>query len=563
MADLLTFIDIQTQTQETQKTTSTSNNNSESEPGFFDSLMTEFISTEEIEPAFENLQLSANEFNNNLITFKSGNLFSSSVIEILADMNLPENENSEPSTELLNNFSEADDVKNLFAKLKNSLHEIKNNPGQTEISHNEDDLVLNEEISELLNMSDEELNEKFNSLPEDVKKEVKNLIQEIINTLENGSEDIKSDIAKLSGLLNKNEVKTEIKTSKSKSEKSEPEKEIKIKEKNNENKGQEQKIENNFSDNAGLAVVQNVNVNEKTENHEIKSEKEFLTDKTENQNSDKNIFQNLQRNSRTLTNEINNASEIKTENNNSENAKPENNFNKILENRETSEQNNFSENENQNFNQARENFSENQNSSRSKNNTQKISNENSKTQNEKEFSTSTTSKINSHNNFSNFFEGVLNNRRISTTSPQPLNIRENFNLNRSETLRSGIVNVVRFIRADGVRKANIVIDPPALGRISVELSSTTSGMEASIKVASEQIRQLVQDQLSQLRMNLSEQGVQVAEFTVDVQQDSQQDSRNSQQQNQNDGLNFIGGVEEEDTEEFRVDLEEGLLYWVA
>ena len=71
------------------------------------------------------------------------------------------------------------------------------------------------------------------------------------------------------------------------------------------------------------------------------------------------------------------------------------------------------------------------------------------------------------------------------------------------------------------------------GRISVELTSSSSGVEASIKVASEQIRQLVQDQLTQLRMNLSEQGVQVAEFTVDVQQDNQQ-GNGSQNENQQD-----------------------------
>ena len=65
-------------------------------------------------------------------------------------------------------------------------------------------------------------------------------------------------------------------------------------------------------------------------------------------------------------------------------------------------------------------------------------------------------------------------------------------------------------------------------------------------------------------MNLADQGVQVADFTVDVQQDSQRDRRDSQDENNGRRVNVIGGVEEEeDTEEFRVDLEEGLLYWVA
>ena len=162
----------------------------------------------------------------------------------------------------------------------------------------------------------------------------------------------------------------------------------------------------------------------------------------------------------------------------------------------------------------------------------------------------------------------MNNRRtVSQNSPLPLNLRAgNVNFTPSQTLREGLVNTVRFIRADGVQKANIIVDPPALGRISVELTSSSSGVEASIKVANEQIRQLVQDQISQLRMNLSDQGVQVAEFTVDVQQDNHfggqgQGQNNSQEENGR--RDFVREISSEDTEEFNIDLEEGLLYWVA
>ena len=123
---------------------------------------------------------------------------------------------------------------------------------------------------------------------------------------------------------------------------------------------------------------------------------------------------------------------------------------------------------------------------------------------------------------------------------------------------------MRFIRSDGVHKANIVVDPPALGRISVELTSGTSGVEASVKVASEQIRQIVQEQITQLRENLSQQGVQVSEFTVDVQQDNTGQGQNSGRENQREYYNSLtSGNTEDDTEDFRVDLEEGLLYWVA
>lgn len=189
----------------------------------------------------------------------------------------------------------------------------------------------------------------------------------------------------------------------------------------------------------------------------------------------------------------------------------------------------------------------------------------SRTPTEHTGSTGTTRRTESRTDFQAFFEGVLNTRRTAArTSPVPLSLRGPETFTQSTALRDGLTNVVRFIRADGVQKANVVVDPPALGRISVELTSSSSGVEASIKVASEQIRQLVQDQLSQLRMNLSQQGVQVAEFTVDVQQDNS-GSHNPQGQEQPDRgpMNFAGDTEDEDTEEFRVDLEEGLLWWVA
>ena len=201
------------------------------------------------------------------------------------------------------------------------------------------------------------------------------------------------------------------------------------------------------------------------------------------------------------------------------------------------------------------------NSSRSRTDTRRTTRtdrtETSRAQNEH---TTTTHRANS---FQSFFEGVMNSRRGSQSSAVPMNLRETYTFNQAQTLRNGLVNVVRFIRADGVQKASVIVDPPALGRISVELTSGTSGVEATIKVANEQIRQLIQDQLSELRMNLSRQGVQVAEFTVDVQQDNSHNQNSQENQQEQRRVNIIGSTEEDEPEEFRVDLEEGLLYWLA
>ncbi|MBR1601933.1 MAG: flagellar hook-length control protein FliK, partial [Synergistaceae bacterium] len=166
---------------------------------------------------------------------------------------------------------------------------------------------------------------------------------------------------------------------------------------------------------------------------------------------------------------------------------------------------------------------------------------------------------------------ALYNRRTFArveAAPLNLNLNNNYNYSRAETLREGIVNVIRFTRADGLYKANMIIDPPAIGRVTVELTSSTSGVEASIKVVNEQVRQLVQDQITELRMTLEQQGVQVTQFAVDVQQDNA--GRQQEQQDQSGQgrrrVNALGGLEpdaESEAEEFRIDLNEGLLYWVA
>lgn len=183
-------------------------------------------------------------------------------------------------------------------------------------------------------------------------------------------------------------------------------------------------------------------------------------------------------------------------------------------------------------------------------------------------------RIDSHkaealSDFQSFFDTVTRAKRTaSRANTRPLSLRTDTYeassvQSQGRTLRNGIVNVVRFIRADGVRKANIVVDPPALGRISVELTSSSSGVEASVKVANEQIRQIVQEQFTQLRDNLAQQGVQVSEFTVDVQQDSSRQGQDSGGREQRSDYTFTASEDDDDTENFRADLEEGLLYWIA
>jgi hypothetical protein len=170
--------------------------------------------------------------------------------------------------------------------------------------------------------------------------------------------------------------------------------------------------------------------------------------------------------------------------------------------------------------------------------------------------------------FDQFFQGILSRSgsseaRFDAEISESLELAKETPLSQNEALREGLNNVVRFIRTSGEQKAALIVDPPALGRVSVELTSSTTGLEASIKVSSEQIRQLVQDQLAQLRLTLEQQGVQLTHFSVDVQQDGgqRQQQQTAEQKRRFGGLS--DGEEDEEQTVFRVDLDKGLLYWVA
>ena len=544
MADLLTFVDIQTQVSP-QTVSPAGNNISEGGAGFFDSLMNEIAADTEI----LNIQMPeiATEItDSNLITFKGGKLFSNSVLDIITA-------DTQENVEI--NFN--GEAENLLAALKDSFAKIQD--AQPEVFYSEEEINLNEEFSQLLNLTDEELSEKLNSLPEDLKNEIKNLIDEINNALENGEDfvSVKSAVEKLSVLFNRNSTKSEI------SLEAKNDGKILEKEKNTGEKLKSEAEINSANAAGAVAVMSNVNPASENVNFETKSQNSNANDETSKLNS--KISQHVQTREIKTQNEIKAGAETDSVVKSDEAAENPDEKNQNLTGEKLNlddESESEKQNSDSNFGQARENFSGSHGQQRSRNDSRKISNENSLDYEGSE--NSTAHKTNPHGNFQNFFDGILNSRRTSSTAlSQPLNLRENFNFNQSETLRDGLVNVVRFIRADGVQKASIVIDPPALGRISVELTSNSSGVEASIKVASEQIRQLVQDQLTQLRMNLSEQGVQVAEFTVDIQQDSSNggNSQNPNQQNRRE--NFFTEAEEDDEEEFRIDLEEGLLYWIA
>ena len=553
-AEILAFIQSQSgnQVQTSQNVNNSSQDNSQQ--GLFDSLFTSL--TVQNEEAQENLTVPEMKIDeqSQVFTFSGNKSFPQSVIDILSGLKQPEildvdgenvGELVDVRFELQETLSEVKNfVDDLKLKVDDVIDDVKNFVSEKFATLTED-FDAEDFIAQILN--DEEFSEKLNSLPDETKQEVLNIINEAVNLLKNSDNlDTKAKVVKL--LEN---ITAHVQAPKVFAAQVDENAEV------DDEFDETEEISDESVNASGLAgvVFHAVDNDNSVQAQDTKPEV--------NNSPSKSQAPNPQAQARNVQNEAN--VKISSEN---ENVEPEANFSETLDTTEAEQENsnqnnNFSGNQQEdnnsgNFTQSRENFTSSR-TSRARNDNRKVDTQND---NDK-FSSSSTQKTQSHSTFQNFFEGVLSNQRTaSRTSPLPLNLNTSANFTQSMTLRDGLVNVVRFIRADGVHKANVVIDPPALGRISVELTSGSSGVEASIKVASEQIRNLIQDQLDQLRMNLSQQGVQVAEFTVDVQQDnSGSQQQNSQQGNQE--RNFFTIADDEETEEFRVDLEDGLLYWVA
>ena len=544
-SEISAWLQAQTNTQ-TLRNSNSSSDKENSQPGLFDSFMSEYESPEEI-ITNQNAITDTHDDTAQLITFTGSNSFPQSVIDILADINCK------------NAFDKgnAEDIQSMMNMIRS-------------VMSGENDSAIQAETEKLLSQF---LNDE--SIPEDEKNKIMNAVDDLLNDLKDSDlidDGIKSFAVKISELIHEHSgsrrVSASVDDALVESEDTDDASDV----------DDDNPEMNTASVSAvGAAVILNSDSNSVHSDtvSESDSDSEFpdMNPQTHNNVQGRPVPYEHKSVTQKADAKTQNESETEDVQNETKTA----NFNERLESsdneNETSNQNQNtqaqSQNQNSNSSGHEENSPEHEQSngtqtpSRTRNDTRRASNASSRTQDER---TDTNSqRTESRNTFQSFFEGVMSSRRnASQSSPLPLDLRAaSYSFNQSQTLRDGMINVVRFIRADGVQKANVVVDPPALGRISVELTSGTSGVEASIKVANEQIRQLVQDQLSELRMNLSQQGVQVAEFTVDVQQDNSQNGNHQGSQYSNEQRAFAINEADDDTEEFRIDLEEGLLYWVA
>ena len=130
----------------------------------------------------------------------------------------------------------------------------------------------------------------------------------------------------------------------------------------------------------------------------------------------------------------------------------------------------------------------------------------------------------------------------------------------------GLLSVVEFISRGESPQVRIIVEPPALGRVDVSLVSSANGVEATFRVDSEELRQMVQNQIDALKSSLQAQGIHVSGLTVDIRNGEGENSRGDRaSKNRRRGVRGEDEADDpaEDTRIVRLDLERGLLHWVA
>lgn len=139
-----------------------------------------------------------------------------------------------------------------------------------------------------------------------------------------------------------------------------------------------------------------------------------------------------------------------------------------------------------------------------------------------------------------------------------------YSLRSGNKFGEGLASVVELMNRDGLPEARIVVEPPALGRIDVALRTTSNGVEALFRVENEELRQMVQFQLDSLKTSLQAQGIHVSALAVDIRNNEGQKGRYSGAPKKGRRVN-LGDVGDDiaETKIARLDLENGLLHWVA
>jgi flagellar hook-length control protein FliK len=147
-----------------------------------------------------------------------------------------------------------------------------------------------------------------------------------------------------------------------------------------------------------------------------------------------------------------------------------------------------------------------------------------------------------------------------------------YTLTSADKFGEGLRSVLTIVTREGGTEARIVVEPPALGRVDISLRSSSNGVEANFRVDNEELRQMVQKQLDSLKESLQSQGIHVSGMTVDIKNnegDRERGNTGTPQKGRRQSRLGAARLDEadddigDDARVLRLDLEQGLLHWVA
>ena len=90
-------------------------------------------------------------------------------------------------------------------------------------------------------------------------------------------------------------------------------------------------------------------------------------------------------------------------------------------------------------------------------------------------------------------------------------------IDRTYRVSEQIIRSARVLNRDGATQVTLRLDPPELGEVSIRLSSIQNGVvSGEIAVESQKVQEIVQRNMGALRESLAEQGIQIDQINVSV-----------------------------------------------
>jgi flagellar hook-length control protein FliK len=140
-------------------------------------------------------------------------------------------------------------------------------------------------------------------------------------------------------------------------------------------------------------------------------------------------------------------------------------------------------------------------------------------------------------------------------------------VDRAAALSQGMARVIEVIKERDGHRGRMMLEPPELGSVKIELQSSRDQVQLHLVVESAQAREMIDQSLDMLRQSLARQGLTLAETTVDVGGggSSDQTAWETGQAQRTGGEPGTEGDEPQVPEEVvaRLDIEKGLLNWIA